>query len=85
MGTMFLGAVLMSMYAKPAKSVADADLEPVWRGAWAAWAKSHADEQAAATAGGATSAEATSAGTPETVPSVTAPQSRRLAAGVHHG
>jgi len=75
MGSMFVGKVLMSMYGQPAKAVADADLEPIERGAWAAWAKSSEGAQAATRA-----VSATSAGT-----RVTGPQAPRLATGVRHG
>ena len=75
MGSMFVGKVLMSMYGQPAKTVADAELEPIKPGAWAAWAKSNADEQAAEPAGATAPAET----------GVTGPQSPKLATGVRHG
>lgn len=75
MGSMFVGKVLMSMYGQPAKAVAGAELEPIKPGAWAAWARSHADEQAATPADSTTS----------TGTRVTGPQTPRLATGLRHG
>ena len=51
MGSLFVGTVLVSMHARPAKAVPDVELQPVEPGAWAAWAKSYADEQARTAAG----------------------------------
>jgi hypothetical protein len=75
MGSMFVGKVLMSMYDQPAKAVTNTDLEPIKPGAWAAWAKSYADEQAAAQV----------SSTPSTENRLTGSQAPRLATGVHHG
>lgn len=75
MGSMFVGKVLMSMYGQPAKAVVDGELAPIKPGAWAAWAKSRADEQAATPA-----VLTTSAGT-----RVTGPKAPKLATGVRHG
>ena len=75
MGSMFVGKVLMSMYGQPAKTVADAELTPIKPGAWAAWAKSNADEQAATPAGEAAPAMDRAAN----------PRTPKLATGVRHG
>jgi hypothetical protein len=73
MGSIFVGKVLMSMYGQPAKAVADADLAPIKPGAWAAWARSNAGEQAAAPAVPARS----------TGYRAVDPRTPRLATGVH--
>ena len=75
MGNMFVGKVLMSMYGQPAKAVADAELAPIKPGAWAAWAKSKADEQAATPVGEAAPTAGLEAN----------PRTPKLATGAHHG
>lgn len=81
MGSMFVGKVLMSMYGQPAKAVVDGELAPIKPGAWAAWAKSNADEQAATQVG-----EAAPAGTTaSTATRVSGAHGPKLATGVRHG
>ena len=75
MGSIFLGKVLMSTFEQPAKSPADAELDPIVPGAWAAWARANAGEQVARAA-------ATPATPAERVPDPRAPT---LATGPHHG
>ena len=72
MGSMFVGKVLMSMHEQPAKAVAETELEPITRGTWAAWAKSYADEMAAAPTTPVTDRGAN-------------PRARKLATGSHRG
>jgi hypothetical protein len=72
MGSMFVGKVLMAMYEQPAKAVADAELQPIKSGAWAAWAKSYADEHAATPAAPVTDRAANH-------------PTRKLATGSHRG
>lgn len=74
MGSIFVGKVLMSMYGQPAKAVADAELEPIKPGAWAAWARSSAGEQATP-----------AVSTPSTGTRAVDPRTPRLATGVRHG
>ena len=57
MGSVFLGTVLMSMYKRPSKTIADDDLPPITPGAWAAWARSAADDEIATPVGSGSSAK----------------------------
>jgi hypothetical protein len=75
MGSMFVGKVLMSMYGQPAMAVARAELAPIKPGAWAAWARSYADEQAATQAGEAAPTGDRAANH----------RTHKLATGLHHG
>jgi hypothetical protein len=48
MGNLFVGKILLSIAQKPARKPVETELAPIRPGAWAAWAKASADEQAPA-------------------------------------
>ena len=75
MGRMFVGRILMSMYEQPAKAVSHTELKQIETGAWAAWAKSYANEQAATQVSSTLSTENR----------LTGSQAPRLAPGAHRG
>jgi hypothetical protein len=76
LGSIFVGKVLMSMYEQPARQGRDDELAPIRPGAWAAWARSRADEQAAE------ASEAPAAQVGNRVPD---PLTSRLASGLRDG
>jgi hypothetical protein len=47
MGNLFVGKILLSIAGQPAPKRVEIELQPIQPGAWAVWAKSCADEQAA--------------------------------------